>query len=138
MARRRLRKGVRAEALPEVKMTAIKCAFCDGMGKDPFGALSHLSQCQVCSGRGVVKVAEPIKECLFCGGTGMQPHTPHRLTCASCGGKGWVTTIEPEMAMGCPTCGGSGFTMAPFPVHCLTCKGQGIVRRREPVKEGAK
>ena len=108
--------------------TTVKCAFCNGTGKDPFGSMSHLSKCQVCLGRGTVRVQPPVKECAFCGGTGRQPHSAARLTCGACGGKGAVTTVEPSMV--CPTCEGSGISMAPLPQYCLTCKGQGVVRSR--------
>lgn len=121
----------RRGAAPEVEESAratVTCAFCAGMGKDPFGLMSHLSKCQVCSGRGTVYVQEPHKECLFCKGTGKQPHTPQRIPCGACGGKGAVAVIEPSET--CPTCGGSGISMAPLPQYCLTCKGQGVVAAR--------
>ena len=111
------------------KAVKVKCAFCDGTGKDPFGCMSHLSNCQVCKGKGTVWMFEPYKECAFCEGTGIQPHSPHRIHCGACGGKGAVEVIEPSIA--CPTCGGSGIIMAPLPQYCLTCKGQGVIRRRD-------
>lgn len=130
--RGRTRPAVAKGEVKEIPGVSVKCAFCDGTGKDPFGALSHLSNCQVCMGRGVVWLLPPVQECAFCGGTGILPHSPHRLTCSACKGKGWVTAIPEEEAMECPTCGGNGFVMAPLPVYCLTCKGQGVVRRKEP------
>lgn len=125
---RKLASRKRALPIEDTSIT-VKCAFCDGTGKDPFGCMSHLSNCQVCHGRGTVRVQPPVKECAFCGGSGIQPYSAARLTCGACGGKGVVTAIEPSMV--CPTCGGSGISMAPLPQYCLTCKGQGVVRRRE-------
>lgn len=115
----------------EKETVTLRCGFCNGTGRDPFGLMSHLSNCQVCMGRGVVWVRPPVKECLFCDGTGIQPHSPNQVPCAACKGKGWVTAIPEEEAMECPGCGGRGFVMAPLPVHCLTCRGQGVVRRKE-------
>lgn len=115
-----------------LKSKIVKCAFCRGTGKDPWGLPSFLSSCQVCSGRGVVTVYEPVKECAFCGGTGKQPYTTSRLTCGACGGKGVVAAIE-EPTMTCPTCGGSGINPKILPplVTCSTCKGQGVIAQRE-------
>ena len=122
------RSGAVARTVEDTSIK-VKCAFCEGTGKDPFGCMSHLSNCQVCSGRGVVRVQPPVVECAFCEGTGIQPHSPHRLTCSACGGKGVVTAIGDSIT--CPTCEGSGITMAPLPVACLTCNGQGVIRRRD-------
>ena len=57
---------------------SVRCAFCDGTGRDRFGILSPPSACQVCLGRGVVGVPEPRVPCAYCRGRGVQPHT--RLT----------------------------------------------------------
>ena len=101
----------------------IKCAFCKGKGKDPFGVPSILSTCQVCGGRGTVSVMEPMKECAFCKGTGVD--NVKRLTCHVCMGKGMVT-VKPG-AKKCPECNGDGHdkspTMGYFP--CSTCGGKG-------------
>ena len=48
----------------------VTCAFCEGTGKDPFDLLSKLSQCPVCSGRGVVVVKMPAVLCVYCLGAG--------------------------------------------------------------------
>ena len=66
----------------------LKCAFCQGRGKDPFELLSRLASCQVCGGRGRIVVFAPFKRCPCCEGTGVYPHS--RLTCSVCGGKGVV------------------------------------------------
>ncbi len=49
----------------------IKCGFCHGTGKDPFGLLSTLAACQVCGGRGRVTVIEPVVKWAFCHGSGV-------------------------------------------------------------------
>lgn len=36
----------------------VRCAFCNGTGKDPFGLLSILATCQACRGSGEVTVNE--------------------------------------------------------------------------------
>jgi hypothetical protein len=69
-------------------MALITCAFCKGKGKDPFGLLSKLANCQVCIGKGKVEVGLPMEECAFCKGSGIHPHA--RLTCSTCRGKGWT------------------------------------------------
>lgn len=99
----------------------VKCAFCNGTGKDPFGLLSPLSTCQVCSGRGKVSVTPPTIKCAFCNGTGI--YLDKRITCTVCGGKGVVT--EPKGAKTCPECKGSG--QAPDSLPCLNCRGKGVV-----------
>lgn len=122
--KKRRRQGQRVET-PEVPGTKVTCGFCGGSGKDPFGLMSHLSNCQVCGGRGTVWIGEPHKRCGFCKGSGRQPHSPNQVTCGACGGKGVVGVVEPSDT--CPTCGGSGVVMAPLEQYCLTCKGQGVV-----------
>jgi len=80
------------------------CAFCGGMGKDPFGIMSPLATCQVCSGTGRHTLRQPTAPCPFCQGTGVHPGS--RNTCTTCGGVG---TVEiPEDAVACPCCGGTG------------------------------
>ena len=106
-------------------MVSVKCAFCDGIGRDPFGILSHLSTCQVCGGKGEVRIRGPVVKCVFCGGRGIQPHTTDRLHCMACGGKGWVTAIEPSAE--CPDCNGTGLYLGTYRQHCPRCNGQGIV-----------
>jgi len=72
----------------KTKVVKIKCAFCKGKGRDPFGILSILSDCQTCKGRGWNYIEKPYMECPSCHGTGVFKH--HRLPCAVCGGKGRV------------------------------------------------
>ena len=84
MARRRIKKVKVAEE----KFAELKCAFCQGGGRDPFRVLSPLSNCPVCNGRGVVRVQKPYEKCKTCNGTGL--YTRSRLYCWPCRGKGVV------------------------------------------------
>jgi len=61
------------------KRAIIKCAFCQGKGKDPFNLLSELATCQVCNGKGEIRVVIPYDRCLACGGSGVKSHS--RLVC---------------------------------------------------------
>ena len=101
----------------------IKCSFCQGTGLDSFGALSPLSKCQVCHGRGKVTVPEPNIKCAFCGGTGVYPDK--RLTCTVCRGKGVVAAVE--AAKTCPACNGTGESRSTKGLPCITCKGRGVI-----------
>ena len=105
----------------------VRCAFCNGRGKDPFGILSNLSKCQVCGGSGKVKIEETVIKCRFCGGSGVQPYTTDRLHCIACGGKGVVTKISSSRE--CPTCRGTGLYLAEYRQPCPKCKGQDVVTR---------
>lgn len=106
----------------KVAKNVIKCAFCNGLGIDPFEIPSPLSKCQVCCGTGMVTVNPPTEECVFCGGTGVYPRT--RLDCTVCMGKG-VVTIKYETKT-CPFCDGTG--EGPDTLPCLTCGGKGKVK----------
>jgi len=96
------------------------CAFCNGKGKDPFGLLSPMSDCQVCSGTGKVTVDQPTRKCAFCKGTGI--HFDQRLTCTVCRGKGTVTVASG--AKTCSVCKGTGKGQDGLP--CLSCRGKGV------------
>lgn len=73
----------------KIKFKKIPCAFCKGIGKDPFGVPSRLSTCQACSGRGEFTIANISHEkCGACKGTGIFAH--HRLPCSVCKGRGLV------------------------------------------------
>ena len=84
MARRRIKKVKVAER----DFAEVKCAFCQGTGRDRFPVLSPLSNCPVCNGRGVVRVEKPYQKCPRCGGTGV--YTGSHLYCWTCRGKGVV------------------------------------------------
>lgn len=104
--------------------TEVRCAFCNGTGRDRFGLLSPPSACQVCLGRGVVDVPEPRVGCAYCKGSGVHPHT--RLTCSSCGGRGLQTVREPKAI--CPRCGGDGVDpVSERHLSCPGCHGAGWV-----------
>jgi len=100
----------------------IECAFCDGIGKDPFRIPSPLSACQVCFGNRLVTVGNNTIPCVYCHGSGVRPEL--RLTCPVCWGKGVVTVKEPTMV--CPECRGTG--KAPeSKLPCLQCGGKGVI-----------
>ena len=114
----------------EAGVVKIKCAFCQGEGRDPFGVLSEFSLCPVCGGRKVVKMREPLRECAFCQGTGVYPET--RLTCTACMGKGVVSVKEPVVE--CPECRGSGIAhyridkvKTRLNLPCVVCSGKGVI-----------
>ena len=110
----------------EKNKVEVICAFCNGTGKDPFELLSKLSDCQVCLGKGKVKISGPTKKCNFCDGKRIDPYTTSRIHCLACGGVGVVTKIEPSKK--CPTCNGTGVEpRKPHPVACPKCKGQGVI-----------
>ena len=130
MARRK--RVTRKEPPIKREMVEVKCAFCQGTGRDPFGILSPLSNCSVCGGKGVVKIAKPYVTCRACDGTGIQPFT--RLTCLACGGKGVISVAEKTET--CPVCGGAGADTENR--YCLRCHGSGVVPVKEPaVAKGA-
>ena len=77
----------------KAKVVKIQCAFCKGIGKDPFEVPSKLSNCQCCLGRGWNYIEAPHMECPACKGTGVfRDH----LNCAVCGGKGRVRKYDFE------------------------------------------
>ncbi len=103
----------------------VKCAYCDGGGRDPWGIPSPLSNCQVCKGKGVIEIETPYKDCPVCKGRGNQRNK--RVTCLGCGGKG-VVHIEKGMKE-CPDCSGTGVTGSTgLRNYCLKCKGKGMIR----------
>jgi len=105
----------------------IKCAFCDGSGKDPFDLLSELSTCQVCGGTGKVEVVEPAIKCVFCKGSGVYPCNG-RVTCTVCNGKGMVTVKGATEE--CPECKGTGTAMDSG-LPCIKCGGKGVVSKKK-------
>ena len=97
----------------------ISCAFCSGIGKDPFDLLSPISHCLVCNGTGSVEVAEPMHKCVFCLGTGKNP-LGARVPCIACGGKG---KNHCESNIKCPQCKGTG--KSSDGLTCTRCGGKG-------------
>lgn len=123
MVKKVVKKRVRKEEIKVSRpMVEVKCAFCKGTGKDRWGLMSVLADCQVCRGKGTVKIAEPFEKCPVCQGTGVQYNT--RLTCLACGGKGVVTV--PKEGQICPECKGTGKDN--FGLYCLKCKGTGKIK----------
>lgn len=102
-------------------MVEVKCGYCWGRGKDPFGCPSPQSNCSVCGGRGYNTVAVPFEVCKACGGTGKAPG--RRLTCSSCKGKGVKPVRVPTQP--CPDCEGTGYQ---GDRACPRCGGRGSVK----------
>jgi DnaJ-class molecular chaperone len=112
----------------QVNLAEVKCAYCQGRGKDPFGVPSKLARCGVCGGSGVVEVEAPYHECAFCSTTGIHPNS--RLTCTACEGTGVIPVKDPTET--CPACGGEGKDpRGDLQLYCTTCGGAGVVTKRE-------
>ena len=131
-SKRTLKAGTRAKAKP--MSGTVKCAFCRGTRRDPFGALSVLSNCQACGGGGEIHAKEPVVACAFCKGTGVQPNTTDRLHCLACGGTGVIPVMK--NAAKCPACEGTRHQLMrtirgkrPIRQRCLTCNGQGLISK---------
>ena len=129
-------------AVGEARSVQVRCAFCNGTGKDPFGILSRLSTCCVCQGRGAVAVEDSHELCAHCGGTG----AVKRLTCTVCGGRGVLAALKCPTQV-CPECGGTGDDPSAPAMACLECRGRGKVpaetadkraNARQPNRQGAK
>ncbi len=97
-----------------------QCAYCHGVGKDPFGILSTRSTCGVCGGKGQVRVPTPYIQCAHCKGTG----AIKRFSCTVCRGTG-VVYREAMPLITCPTCHGSGDDSSLPALECLNCHGRG-------------
>lgn len=100
----------------------LTCAFCQGLGRDPFDIMSSLSSCCVCKGSGQVRVLGPIAPCAHCQGSG----AIKTLTCTTCGGKG-VVTRPAEPIIPCPKCQGTGDDASAPAMDCLRCRGTGWI-----------
>jgi len=112
----------------QVSLTEVRCAYCQGRGKDPFGVPSKLSSCGVCGGSGVVQVEVPHHACAFCAGSGVRPHS--RLNCTACKGRGVISVKEPTET--CPVCGGEGRERrGDLQLYCTTCGGAGVVTKQK-------
>ncbi len=115
-------KGKKATA--SRSMSEVKCAYCQGTGRDPWGLMSVLSKCQVCKGKGTVQIEAPYEQCPVCNGKGVERNK--RLSCMACKGKG-VLHIE-KGTKACPVCGGAGKTgSVGLKKYCLKCHGTGKV-----------
>lgn len=104
----------------------VLCAFCGGAGLDPFGVMSPLARCQVCSGTGRHTLLSPAAVCAFCQGSGVHPFS--RLTCTTCNGVGTVEV--PIDAIPCSCCSGSGraadYRWPDSILSCSCCRGKGV------------
>ena len=100
----------------------VRCAFCRGSGKDPFGIMSRLSACCVCLGTGKVTVQTPHERCAHCDGTG----AIKTFTCTVCRGKGVLPAIEGPTEV-CPKCKGTGDDSSAPAMSCLKCRGRGKI-----------
>lgn len=76
------------------EMVDVKCAYCGGRGKDPFGVPGPESNCVTCGGKGYNRVVTPYEPCPACNGTGK--FLGRRLNCTTCQGKGVVTVRRPQ------------------------------------------
>ena len=103
----------------------VRCAFCSGMGKDPFGILSRLSTCYVCDGEKAVWIEKTgaVKDCPYCGGSGVSP-VGARNSCTPCGGTGVVCIEEPSQT--CLHCKGTGWEPH-MALYCVVCIGKGAI-----------
>ncbi len=100
----------------------VRCAFCRGSGKDPFGIMSWLSTCCVCLGRGRVITETPHERCAHCGGTG----AVKTFSCTVCRGKGVIPESAGPTEI-CLHCRGSGDQLSSPAMTCLHCKGRGKI-----------
>ncbi|MDA2925975.1 hypothetical protein MYX78_01885 [Acidobacteria bacterium AH-259-G07] len=124
MAKVRRKKAVSKPKVVSKPTAEVKCAYCKGTGRDPWGLMSVLAACQVCTGKGTVNIEEPYITCPVCKGRGNQRNT--RLTCLACKGKGAVH-VEKGMNS-CPECDGTGMTgSVGLRNYCLKCHGTGRV-----------
>jgi len=105
----------------------VRCAYCRGTGRDPFGIMSSLSTCTACGGKGKVWVKQPLVACAYCHEAGVSP-IGAKNPCLACRGTG-VGSIE-EPTESCGACGGTGEHQATR-LYCLPCHGKGIVPLHE-------
>jgi len=110
------------QGIPPGEIAEVRCSFCRGTGKDPFGIMSWRSNCCVCLGKGVVRVKAPYRPCPHCRGTG----AIKTFTCTVCRGTGYVPRPAGPTLV-CPECGGTGDDMGDPAMACMTCRGLGLV-----------
>ncbi len=99
----------------------IKCAYCNGIGKDPFELHSSISNCHACNGTGQIEVDEPIHKCIYCNGSGINP-IGAKISCMVCNGKGFNHYISDIV---CDKCKGTGKWTDGWP--CSHCNGIGFL-----------
>ena len=117
------------------EMVDVKCAYCYGTGKDPFGIPGPESNCSVCGGKGYNRVVAPYVPCVACGGTGKA--RGRRLNCSTCRGRGVMMVRGPTVT--CPRCQGTGRQPGTeYDLACTLCDGRGMLdRSRQPVSRPA-
>lgn len=117
------------------EMVDVKCAYCYGTGKDPFGVPGPESNCSVCGGKNYNRAVAPYVRCAACGGTGKL--RGRRLTCSACKGRGVMTVRGPTVT--CPQCQGTGRQPGTeYDLACTLCGGRGVVdRSRQPAPRSA-
>ena len=74
------------------ELVDVKCAYCGGRGKDPFGCPGPESNCGTCGGKGYNRVMTPYEKCPACSGTGRV--VGRRLNCTTCMGRGVITVRQ--------------------------------------------
>jgi DnaJ-class molecular chaperone len=97
------------------------CAFCRGKGVDPYNAMSELSTCGSCGGKGTLQVPTPHIPCAYCSASG----SIKTYRCLICGGAG-VVAAPTGPTRTCPDCDGKAREQSSG-LACLTCKGRGFV-----------
>lgn len=102
----------------------VHCAFCKGMGKDPFGVMYEGSVCAVCSGSGEHYILKPHTQCAYCKGSGVEFGT--RNACLGCHGRGCVSLNSKGPFIRCPSCNGVGMERETKLV-CSQCHGTGVL-----------
>ncbi len=108
--------------VPQGDTTVLRCSFCRGTGKDPFGIMSSISTCSVCRGSGESLVRGPHRRCPHCQGTG----AVKTFTCGVCRGTGYLPSPTGPTVR-CPECGGTGDDKGAPALSCLMCQGHGLV-----------
>ena len=102
----------------------VRCAFCRGQGKDPFGIIFKGSVCAVCCGSGEHHILKPHFRCAYCKGSGVEFGT--RNSCLSCHGRGRVSLHSKGPFIRCPSCNGAGMEQETKLV-CHGCHGVGLL-----------
>lgn len=106
------------------KSEKIRCGFCKGTGKDPFGQLYPGSTCQVCKGRKEIYIQAPYKTCVYCHGSGAAFSMQN--TCTVCNGRGVVSLETKKKGKSCSLCQGTGMELDTN-LPCSHCRGLGTV-----------
>ena len=114
--------GKPRQEVPQGDTTVVKCSFCRGTGKDPFGIMSSMSTCSVCCGKGELLMEGPNRRCPHCQSTG----AVKTFTCGVCRGTGYLPKAEGP-TVECPDCRGTGDDKGAPALSCLRCRGQGLV-----------